>query len=336
MSQFRLKYGLIYDFRNPTPWRRPWDDLYEGLLQQIEAAERLGFDEIWLTEHHFTEDGYLPSLFPVAAAIASRTQSIRIGTNALLAALHHPLRVAEDAAIIDILSRGRVDLGLTLGFREVEFRQFGLDSDFGRRVERFKHVVRALRQAYDTAHLEQPVCPPPLQKPHPPIYVGANAPSALKALAPLGLPLLLIGGKDKLAVYSQAQRAAGLDPSAIGAPIQSLGMFLYVAKDRDTAWETARSHVRYVVEQDRLWSGRAPQVTEPELKRFGVVGAPDDVADTIVQQVRESHPAQVCFFANPPGMDPELATASLQLFATRVRPAVEARLPEIASANPVR
>jgi alkanesulfonate monooxygenase SsuD/methylene tetrahydromethanopterin reductase-like flavin-dependent oxidoreductase (luciferase family) len=235
--------------------RRPWDDLYEGLLQQIEAAERLGFDEVWLTEHHFTEDGYLPSLFPVAAAIASHTRSIRIGTNALLAVLHHLLWVAEDAAIIDILSRGRLDLGLTLGFR---------------------------------------------------------------------------------AVYPQAQRAAGLDTATIPAPVQSLAMFLYVAEDRETAWETTKPPVRYVVEQDRLWSGKAPQVTADALKRFGLVGPREDVADAIVQQVRESHPAQVCFFANPPGMDPELATASLRLFATRVRPAVEARLPEIASANPVR
>lgn len=331
VDEYRLQYGLIYDFRNPALWRRPWDDLYEGLLQQIEAAEQLGFDEVWLTEHHFAEDGYLPSLFPVAAAIASRTHSIRIGTNALLAALHHPLRVAEDTAIVDILSRGRFDLGLTLGFREVEFRQFGLASDFSRRVERFKDVVRALQRAYDTTYMDQPVCPPPLQQPHPPIYVGANAPSALQALAPLGLPLLLIGGQDKLAIYRQAQRAAGLDTTAIAAPVQSLGMFLYVAEDRDNAWETARPHVRYVVEQDRRWSGKAPQVPEADLKRFGVVGTPDDVASIIVQRVHESHPAQVCFFANPPGMAPEVATHSLRVFANQVRPLVETRLNSTAS-----
>jgi alkanesulfonate monooxygenase SsuD/methylene tetrahydromethanopterin reductase-like flavin-dependent oxidoreductase (luciferase family) len=326
VSQSRLQYGLIYDFRDPTTWRRPWDDLYEALLQQIEGVEELGFDEVWLTEHHFTEDGYLPSLFPLAAAIASRTQSIRIGTNALLAALHHPLRVAEDAAIVDILSCGRLDLGLTLGFRRVEFEQFGLDSDFSSRVARFKQVVRVLQQAYDSTNMDQPVCPPPIQKPHPPIYVGANALSALQALAPLGLPLLLIGGKDKLAFYAQAQCAAGLDTATIAAPVQSLGMFLYVGDDRETAWETARPYVRYVVEQDRLWSGKPAQVSEAELKRFGVVGAPQDVADTIVQRVQDIHPCQVCFFANPPGMAPQVATQSLRLFAEQVRPLVEARL----------
>ena len=79
---YRLRYGLTYDFRNPLPWRRPWSDLYDDVLKQIELVEELGFDQVWLTEHHFAEDGYLPSLFPVAAAIASRTQSLRIGTNA--------------------------------------------------------------------------------------------------------------------------------------------------------------------------------------------------------------------------------------------------------------
>jgi alkanesulfonate monooxygenase SsuD/methylene tetrahydromethanopterin reductase-like flavin-dependent oxidoreductase (luciferase family) len=322
-----LKVGLIYDFRNPKPWRRPWDTLYEDLLSQIENTECLGFDEIWLTEHHFAEDGYLPSLFPVAAAIATRTRTLRIGTNALLATLHHPLRVAEDAAIVDILSRGRLDLGLTMGFRKVEFRQFDVEVDFNRRMARFKDVVHALRHAYGDTDLAQPVRPAPLQRPHPPIYVGAQAPSVLKALAPLGLPLILIGGADRLAIYRQAQSATGLDPSTIGAPIQSLGMFLYVAETREAAWDRVRPYARYAVEQDRIWSGKAAQqVTDDALKHFGLVGSPEDVANAIVQRVLESQPAQVCFFANPPGMPPELAMESLQLFATRVRPAVEAQL----------
>ena len=95
----QLRYGLTYDFRNPLPWQRPWTDLYEALFDQIRVAEELGFDQVWLTEHHFAEDGYLPSLFAMAAAIASRTQRLRIGTNALLAALHHPLRVAAHPAL---------------------------------------------------------------------------------------------------------------------------------------------------------------------------------------------------------------------------------------------
>lgn len=324
--QSPVQYGLIYDLRNPQPWRQPWEELYDGLLAQIETVEHLGFGAVWLTEHHFAEDGYLPSLFPVAAAIAMRTTQVRIGLNALLGALHHPLRVAEDAAIVDILSGGRLDVGLTMGFREVEYRQFGFPFDFRNRVERLKNVARALQQAYSGHGVTKPVRPPPLQQPHPPIYVGAHAASALAALAPLGLPLLLIGSREKFHVYRQAQVAAGLDPSTIGPPVQSLGMFLYVAEDYLAAWEAVRPYARYVVEQDRIWSGKDPQVTDHELRRFGIVGSPETVAEAIVQRVRDVQPSQVCFFANPPGMDPEMATASLRLFATQVRPLVDARL----------
>lgn len=323
---FKLKYGLTYDFRNPAPWQRPWNDLYEGLLKQIETAEALGFDEIWLTEHHFANDGYLPSLFPVAGAIASRTQQIRIGTNALLAALHHPVRVAEDAAVVDILSNGRLDLGLTLGFRDIEFTQFGLNSSLDTRVERLTNVVQALRQAYSEAHLNEPVKPPPIQQPHPPIYLGANTRAAFKALAPLGLPLILIGGREKFDAYERELSASGFEPSAIGAPVQSLGMFLYVAKDRETAWETLRPHAAYVVKQDRLWAGKSPAVADRALERAGLFGAPEEVAAGIVERLWNIGPRQVCFFANPPGMAPEVATESLRLFATRVKPLVEEHL----------
>lgn len=322
----KLNYGLIYDFRNPEPWRRPWPELYENTLEHIETAERLGFDEIWLTEHHFAEDGYLPSLLPVAAAIATRCQRIRIGTNALLAALHHPLRVAEDAAVVDILSNGRLDLGLTLGFRDIEFEQYGLGTDFISRVERLQQVVHALQHAYRDTHSDQPVRPAPVQQPHPPIYLGAHAKPALRALAPLGMPLILIGNKDRLDVYRDAQSAAGLDPSIIGAPVQSLGMFLFVDERRGMAWQTVQAHARYAVKQDRQWAGKGGEIPAASIRRLGMVGTPAEVADQIVQRVAGVNPQQVCFFAIPPGMTLELATKSLRLFATEVRPMVNERL----------
>src|SRR2546428_5126957 len=75
-----MQFGFMQDFRNPQPWRRPYPELYRALLDQIVRAEELGYDQVWLTEHHFTEDGYNPSLLPTAAAIATRTSRIRLGT----------------------------------------------------------------------------------------------------------------------------------------------------------------------------------------------------------------------------------------------------------------
>jgi alkanesulfonate monooxygenase SsuD/methylene tetrahydromethanopterin reductase-like flavin-dependent oxidoreductase (luciferase family) len=190
-----------------------------------------------------------------------------------------------------------------------------------------KDVVQALRQAYGVGHLNAPVNPPPMQQPHPPIYVGANTKAAFQALAPLGLPLLLIGGREKLDVYQQELASSGFAPSAISAPVQALGMFLYMTKNRETAWETLRPHAAYIVAQDRLWSGKSPVVTDRAQQRFGLFGAPEEIASEIIEQVRDINPSQVCFFANPPGMAPEAATESLRLFATYVRPLIEENLP---------
>src|SRR6187397_661808 len=90
----KLRFGLWYDFRNPPQWRQDPARLYESIIAQAARAEALGWDDVWLSEHHFIEDGYTPSMLPLAAAIAARSQKIRIGTSVLLLPLHDPLRVA--------------------------------------------------------------------------------------------------------------------------------------------------------------------------------------------------------------------------------------------------
>ncbi|MGH2367455.1 MAG: LLM class flavin-dependent oxidoreductase, partial [Chloroflexota bacterium] len=122
-----MEFGLLYDFRNPKRWERPAPEVYAEQLEQIAYAEHLGFDSVWITEHHFTDDGYTPSVLTLAAAIAARTNRIRIGTWVLLLPLHNALRVAEDAATVDILSNGRLDLGMGLGYRPEEFAALGVD-----------------------------------------------------------------------------------------------------------------------------------------------------------------------------------------------------------------
>ena len=98
---------------------------YRDTRDQIVRGEALGWDDVWLSEHHFIEDGYTPSMLPIAAAIAARTSRIHIGTSVLLLPLHDPIRVAEDAATIDILSDGRLELGVAIGYRRAEFTGFG-------------------------------------------------------------------------------------------------------------------------------------------------------------------------------------------------------------------
>src|SRR6202011_2111922 len=100
-----MNVGLMFSFRNPPKWKKHWADVYESQLEQTKLAEDLGYDTVWLTEDHFAEDGSSPSLMARAGAVAPKTHRVRIGTFLLSLALHNYVRVAEDAATVDVISR---------------------------------------------------------------------------------------------------------------------------------------------------------------------------------------------------------------------------------------
>jgi len=122
-----VNFGVWYDFRNPKQWYVAWPELYRGLIDQAVLAEQLGFESVWLSEHHFTDDGYLPAISTMLGVLASRTSTVRLGTAVVLAPLHHPLRLAEDMAVVDQLSAGRLEVGLAPGYRQEEFSVLGID-----------------------------------------------------------------------------------------------------------------------------------------------------------------------------------------------------------------
>ena len=121
-----MDVGLLFPFRNPPQWRTPWPQFYAEQLKQTQIAEELGYDTVWLTEHHFAEDGYSPSLLPIASAVATLTSRVRIGTFLLLLPLHNAVRVGEDAATVDIISNGRFDMGFGQGYSPSEFEGYGI------------------------------------------------------------------------------------------------------------------------------------------------------------------------------------------------------------------
>ena len=151
MLHGRLDIGLMFSFRNPAAWRRPFPDVYRDELGLITHAEELGYDTIWLTEHHFADDGYSPSIIPLAAAIAAQTERVRIGFNLLLLPLHNAIRVAEDIATLDVLSGGRIDVGLGQGYARHEFAGYGIDR--GERLGRFREGLDVLQGLWTQRHV---------------------------------------------------------------------------------------------------------------------------------------------------------------------------------------
>ena len=141
----KLTFGYLYDFRNPEQWRRPWADLYAETLDFITWSESIGFEGAWVPEHHGADDGYVPSPLVVLAAIAARTKTIKLGSAVALAPLYHPVRFAEECAVLDILSNGRLEMAVAVGYRRREADAYGVDfSSRGRRTDEFLEIVRRL------------------------------------------------------------------------------------------------------------------------------------------------------------------------------------------------
>ena len=246
-----MRLGLYFDLRNPPPWARPWPDLYARSLDVIAEAERLGAGAIWVTEHHLFEDGYLPQPLTFLAAVAARTNRVRIGTAVLIAALRPAMQIAEDAAVVDVLSGGRLELGLGAGYRVPEYEAYGADI-----VHRFSTTdarVREVRRLLD----EGGVTPPPVQRPVP-MWAGYMGPQGARRAGRLGVGLMSLDAR-LLDPYRDGLAEGGHDEaSARMAGVVSI----LVADDPDAAWERVAPHLAYQVDSYRRYAvegtGRPP------------------------------------------------------------------------------
>jgi alkanesulfonate monooxygenase SsuD/methylene tetrahydromethanopterin reductase-like flavin-dependent oxidoreductase (luciferase family) len=159
--------------------------LWADALDLAAQAERLGYQSVWVGEHHVTGDGHLGAVFPFLAALAVRTTSVLIGTKVLLAPLHHPLRVAEDAAAVQTLSRGRLVIGAAIGYRPAEFEAFGVSLSSRRR--RLEDLVAACRRFWAGGPVDGIVgAVSDLLDPPVPFWLGGRAPAALERAGRLG------------------------------------------------------------------------------------------------------------------------------------------------------
>jgi len=178
-----IGFGLVTAQRNPAdPEGRDDATLYAQAIELARQVEAAGLDSIWVSEHHFWDDGYLASSLPLLSAMAAVTERIQLATGILLAPLHDPLRLAEDAATVDLISRGRLIMGLGMGWREEEFTAFG--QELRGRVARMRQSIETLRAAWGADTVAGPagviVTPKPYREGGPPIWLGGFVEPAIR------------------------------------------------------------------------------------------------------------------------------------------------------------
>ena len=223
-----MKLGIYSSIASP-PRGDNLDRCVDEVIAEARLAEDAGFDSCFFGEHHQDKDGFLPSPLIVAAAVAAQTQKLRVGTSVILLPLHHPVRVAEDVTTLDIVSKGRVTLGVGLGYQPADFRAF--DIPIEERVGRLEEGVEVIRRCWKGDpfsfegkhyHLDDvQVRPVPIQKPGPPLWIGASIrPGARRAgkLADgfVSTPSTDIKETEDLArVYREAAQEAGREPQVV-------------------------------------------------------------------------------------------------------------------------
>jgi len=267
-----VTFGLDYTFGNPKEWKTPWPTRYAQILEQIEWIDKelLNIDSVDVSEHHFYDDGYCPSPMLMCSAIAARTSRVSIGTNIIQVPLHHPVRLAEEALMVDALSNGRFRLGLGQGYYWQEFE--GLGAKLTERPSRTEEAVDILRLAfagepftYEGKRYSIPevrVTPEPIRPGGPEIWMGAFAPKAVERAARIADGFLAFD------IPTATQYFDACD--AIGRPKADQKVnctyWAIIAEDPERAFALAGDHWLHLLNQYIMrdaYIGRTPPLTAP-------------------------------------------------------------------------
>jgi alkanesulfonate monooxygenase SsuD/methylene tetrahydromethanopterin reductase-like flavin-dependent oxidoreductase (luciferase family) len=271
-----------------TPWLVPLARRADELARQAELAEAWGYESFWLPENHFGE-GAIPEPMMLLSAVAGATSTIRLGTTSYLLPLRHPLQAAEQVAVLDQLSNGRVILGVGRGYQPALFDAFNVVRSEKREI--FAECLATMQRAWrgDAVVGDIAVWPRPVQQPHPPIWVAAFGPKALRQAGSFGLPYLASPMesfqilRDNYARHADACRSAGVDVPDV-VPIMRT---VFVADDAATLGRV-RELLAAQVTTMRAQANDAMRARMPErIDDWGIVGTPDEVAERVDAYRRE-------------------------------------------------
>jgi len=330
-----MKFGVLQFFSWPER-RVPLETVYARALQRIEIMDQSGYDAVWLAEHHFSGFSVCPSVHVMGAHVAARTRRLRIGTAVSLAAFYHPLRLAEEVALLDVLSGGRVCWGAGRGFDRIEFENFGVPLEES--ADRFREAVEIVLAAWqnEKLHFEGryfrfdgvEVLPKPLQRPHPPVWVAASSESAIEWAARAGHTILM----DPHAAHVEIARKRELYRTRLEAHGHSfagreipMARLVAVAPTEAQALEVARRGAGWIVgsymapAHAQIFDPTGitglldiPEPAERSVRGAVIHGTPESVLDQIERLREEMHLEYL--------MCAPLSLESFTLFTERVLP----------------
>ncbi|MFG2376882.1 LLM class flavin-dependent oxidoreductase [Streptomyces sp. NPDC048504] len=316
-----MNVGFLFDLRNPEEWKRPWADHYARALEFCEEADQRGAGGLWFTEHHLFEDGYLPQPLTFAAAAAARTRHARIGTSVLLPALRRPAHLAEEAAVVDLISGGRLELGLGAGYRVPEYALY--EADFKGRFARTEENIREVRRLWE----EQAVTPVPIQDPVP-LWGGFYGPRGARIAGRLGIGLLHIS-HEKFEHYRAGLVEGGHDPDT--ARVSDL-LPIILSEDPDAAWSRVAPYLAHQVNSYQQASvegtgrPRPPVIHADEFRDrtsnapWGALKilTPEDAAAQILEMTKGLPVQHLIFWASIAGMPDDLVAENIQLVSEKL------------------
>ncbi len=310
----RFGYFLLYNSPEPSQDSRRMDEA----LQVATLAEELSYDTLWFGEHHFNGDTVYADPIVFAAAVASRTERVRLGFAVVQTGLHHPVRLAIQTSVLDNLSHGRLMVGVARGTsgNDYEYRGFGTTAEIAadQNDEAEELLVKAWTQENIDHHgrywdVSMPgIRPRPIQKPHPPLYRACLTRDSISEMGRLGRPVLIrsrtaVDAREKIGLYADSMRGAGFDNDAVERSLDQLWDWrdCYLAETDNEALEeflpAEQKRRERVVESRRRWNspdtpvasppamlpassyGEAPDPAAPEL----FVGSPGRVREQMTQ-----------------------------------------------------
>ncbi len=322
---------LRFDMRAPAEGPAAITDLYDAALEMAAWGEQHGAAAVVLSEHHASSDGYLPAPLVLASAIAARTSTVPITVAALLVPLHDPVRLAEDMAVLDVISHGRVAYVAGLGYRPEEYAMFG--QSLGERGRRMEECLTVMQRAWSGETFEYDgrtvnVTPPPVTPGGPMLMYGGGSAAAARRAARFGMSFFAqtwVGGLEQ--TYLDECAALGKEPGMCIIPAPGSATSMFVAEDVEAAWRKLGPFLLHDARMYASWLGDTEAVSKSEAESIDALRSEGGPYRIVTPAEAVDYVRAHGFLALHPlcgGCPPELAWETLELVAARVLPEVVA------------